>query len=741
MEQTTISVGMLMYDKEKECEWRLVGIHNKLVSLIKVRENGKFVNKRFDTEILELSQVRQYINTHSFIVIHEKVLDFSVDNLTDEEKSLFEKKRDMVFEVMKIYGPFYSRLARKEEKKELKSIIKLSGLSYDGGKKVILRYLQSGFKEVALMPNYRKMTCNKDVITYTKKTGRPARIKFDIDGSQLPIQGKILDEKDIKNFELYIKRYLGSEVSTINDAYDEMINEKYHIEVKTNEGFKPVELPEDQKPTIWQFYNYMKKKTTIEERVSAKKTERVVRNDKRVFTGSVMDGVRGPGDVVEIDAHEIDLSIVSDEYPDICIGRPILYLMIDVFTRTILAFAVALDNNSIVGCTNLFFNLVEDKVALFKKYGTTFELKDGLTMDDIWPSNILPSSLRYDRGSELISDEINRIMNELNIKGDPVPPASGSLKPVVERYFKKIKERLQYYLEHHGLIRKVYGSKHHKESCLDIKDVNKIILDCILCLNTEGLRRYKRSADMKKKGILPIPYMLWKYGCENLMNPLIIGDKDAFIYHIMKPIPENEVMLSRQGIEYKDLVYFNDADLHTRMFNAQDNKENFECRLDPRDCGHLYYMNHGLKTVRVNTTDPIMRGYNGMSWRRYEEISKDDTRIADTLKYHNDRSRRSQSRRTKQTVKEAASRKNGPSETKNMRKNRKDAKEKIQTEMSVANKFPELITEQKGPAPLIAQNTNVSDFISLEQSSVRDPLEIKKQMMEKARTAMLEDDD
>ena len=55
----------------------------------------------------------------------------------------------------------------------------------------------------------------------------------------------------------------------------------------------------------------------------------------------------GPGDLWEVDECEIDLSLVSVENPSVTVGRPIVYVMIDVYTRMIVAYSVAFDNNSV----------------------------------------------------------------------------------------------------------------------------------------------------------------------------------------------------------------------------------------------------------------------------------------------------------------------------------------------------------------------------------------------------------
>ena len=74
--------------------------------------------------------------------------------------------------------------------------------------------------------------------------------------------------------------------------------------------------------------------------------------------------------MVEIDACEADVSLVSELDPDQAIGRPIVYFMIDVYSRIILAVSVAFDNNSILGITNLFLNLADDKQEYCKIHGT-----------------------------------------------------------------------------------------------------------------------------------------------------------------------------------------------------------------------------------------------------------------------------------------------------------------------------------------------------------------------------------
>ena len=122
--------------------------------------------------------------------------------------------------------------------------------------------------------------------------------------------------------------------------------------------------------------------------------------------------------------------------------------MIDVYSRIILAVSVAFDNNSVLGVTNLFLNLSDDKQEYCKKYGMGFD------NPKIWPSNIIPRRIRLDRGSEFKSGGFDRICNELGIEKQIVPGASGSLKGIVEQSFHQMHVKQNMHLENYGWIEK-----------------------------------------------------------------------------------------------------------------------------------------------------------------------------------------------------------------------------------------------------------------------------------------------
>lgn len=692
MSEILIRTGILLHDFIMNDDYRVIDVSNMEASLIKTKQNGNTLRKKLVLSRIDVKTLIFYIENGQYEIVTEKYIDFDETDLPDEERERFNKSREFLNGVNRIFGPTYLDLMGKHSKPEYDQLVAESGLSHAAARMLVIRYLQSGLKEVSILQNYRLIAKEaKKKPVYTKKTGRPPRKKYGINGEELTEEGKILDEKDYANFEKYTAKYLRSRVSSKEDAYADMIINEYSDFVEIEKGSViRVEKPRNERPTKRQFFYHIETHTTLEQRLIAKEKEVNVRNNRRVFRGSVMDNVFGPGDLVEIDAHEIQVSSVAKDDREKTVGRAIVYFMIDVFTRLILAFSVSFENNSVIGLINCFLNLIEDKEALYRKLkGTAFKPDNGYSMDEIWPSCIKPAKIRYDHGSDFISNELERILQEQNMQGHLVPPASGSFKPVAERGFGSMETTFKMPFEKYGLIRKDYDSKHHQTATVDIDEMYEAVFDYVLFHNTSKIKGYTLSPDMKKKGVLPIPCELWKYGVKNIGNPERIIDRDLFLYKLMQPVPEKKVTISRQGIVYRNLHYFNNEDLMDLKFRLQNKRQAFQCRIDPRDCGHIYYMNNGLKAAYLNPNDPNARGYIGMPWKEFDELSINDQKNADTAAEIREVNRRILAEQINDIVKEAKKKKKkaGHSDTKNMRENRKKEKLKTTASQSAANRF------------------------------------------------------
>ena len=597
--------------------------------------------------------------------------------------------------------------------------------------KYFTRYLQSGLQDTALVDTrgktVRSSEKRKVPAGHKKKNGDAAYLITDIDR---------------KKFQKHLKRYLKSEVKSKENTYLDLVEEDYSTKVKTVDVNgkiieKRIILPANQRPTRRQFFYYIKTHSTKQERREAKETKAVVRNNARVFTGTVMDGVRGPGHYVEIDAHEMDISLISEEYEMIPVGRPILYVAIDVMSEIILAVSLAMDNNSVVGCTNCMMNLIEDKEKLLERHGISIAFNEGFTLSDVWPTGVKPRVVKFDNGSDFISKEIARILKELNIRAEFVSPATGSLKPLVENFFGTIKRSLDDLLEHKGLIRPTYGSKHHEEACLLYDDAYKIILNHVLYHNSHILTTYAESAEMKERGIVTSPMELWRYGNQVLMPATMFVNRDDALYHMLKPC--KDAKLSRFCINRNGLPYFNasDAELQNKMFTQGDKTTKFECRYDPRDMGHLYYLKDGkIQTASLPSDDYRYLSYYGMSEKRFEELeelSKEKSTLVEEL---NTQSKINKRHIDKKIIGVAAKKRPGKKKVKAMKQARKIEKEIISGKNSVSNRF-DFVNEVADDKTAFASLEQ--DALSIKSVPEESPEQKRLRIMKEA--AMMDEED
>ena len=328
-----------------------------------------------------------------------------------------------------------------------------------------------------------------------------------------------------------------------------------------------------------------------------------------------MKGVRGPGDTVEVDALETDISLVSERDREQTIGRAVLYLMIDVWTRVILAISVGFENNSVLGCTNLLLNLADDKAEYAKRYGITFS-------PELWPSNVIPRRMRMDRGADFRSDRLKEILNELGIERMLEPAAMGSMKGVVEQEFRQIQANQNDIMENKGLIEKRHDSNHHKEAMLTVKEFTAMCINYVLSHNQKHLMYYKVNKKMQDAGVEPVPIKLWEYGCRIYGNPLPITNRDQFLWSLLTPA---KASLNREGIRWKDLYYINlsDRTLLREMYRQHKKAKKIDVRYDPRDIGCLYYLRNGkLMTAPLNADKFRNEGYAGLTYQEYLDYDK-----------------------------------------------------------------------------------------------------------------------
>lgn len=710
---TTLHVGDII--KEGPFSARIIYLMADSVSVCVLDKS------KLDIRMLILSDVVKRIQNGSMTLVADdsnRVVDTA--KLTAYERSVYERRLDIVRTIQNTYGPDYLGLMGKKTKPEIDSLMEKYNISRPAVLKIIRKFLQNGCRYSSLVPEKR---LHKEEIKYAKKTGNPG--KYGI------VTQCIVDDHIKECFEEGIKFRKSGAAKNLKSAFN-MINSRFFTKPGTylsDGSYQPGELfPITERPTYDQFYYYCKKRLTPEELDAIKTSDMEVRNNKRLLLGSSLTGVSGPGDFLEGDAVEVDLSLISLVDAGRAVSRPIVYALRDVYTMAIVAISVGYDNNSIIGLTSLMLNLGDDKKEYCARYGIT------LPDERLWPSNFIPAHIRVDRGSDFKSKEFERICNELGITRELVSGGTGSLKGTIEQFFHQIHSKLNASTENNGLITKRFDSEHHKEAVLNITEFTGMLIQLVLAFNQKHMDNYRSTKDMIDKKIDTTPVFLWKYGCEKFGAPRPIADRKQYLYTLMR---DGTAKLSRTGISFKGLFYIDKEDdtLLSTMYKVQNKAVPMDIRYDPRDAGSIYYSDNGImhKADLIEEL-PGNADYKGMTFKEVEDYSFVKKQMNVNARQRNDQINADAFAIVDATVKNAAANHPTFNNTKDIRDIREHEKQDISRNNSITKRLeaeldadkPAELTEASESKEKIPADTSSSEPVKAENKASEKPRKVSK---------------
>ena len=567
------------------------------------------------------TELRRMIRSGEAVeAVDQKIIVLDMDNLSEKEKTSYERNKSIMDKISEEYGPTYLGLLGKRSKPVLEDLMNKFNIGSKCIWSLIRRYLQSGCQNYGLIDKRLiQSITHKGIKNYNIKTGRKTK-----DGVSIGIP---LTQEVRNQFDEAKQEYLSGREKTMKDAFCGLLDKHYSV---SNPVTGTLEwISEAERPTIKQFYNYCSQNLTLEEKLVAKTSRQEVRNNNRQLLSSARYDAVAPGRIAEADACECSLSVVSEIDNNQTIGKPIVYMLVDVYSGIITAVSAAFDNNSFVGLTSLMLNLAENKISFAKRFGIEF------SNPSIWPSCYIPNTIRCDRGAEFRSDKFRDVCARLNINRDLEPPATGSMKPFVEQNFNRFQNSWRSEMEHFGLITNRHDSNHNKTSMLTLYEFTQMLIGFVLISNQKVMEGYRMSRDMlKEKDFSPTPSNIWAFGCKKSGLPRQITDLNRPEYYF-NLLLEQKVLITRRGVKFKNLYYNNpdDTNLSKAIFSAETNAgkrsvdgrkiNDFTVRVDPRDVGHLYYLLDGkLTALTLQPLTPDEKEYAGMTWFQYDQYNE-----------------------------------------------------------------------------------------------------------------------
>lgn len=556
-------------DVNKEERIRVIDIMDKFIYIVSLDGATSMPRKEL------LDTISQEIEAERLVLLKDpfaKIID---------EKTLSElqiSKRNSDWEViLKYWTNDRQELLEKNSRNTMfDKISQEIGISVPKVKKLFSRYWQRGMNKNALLPDYINSGAKgKERKLSENKVGRPK--KADYNGKVA--QGINITDEVKKHIKLVTSKYYRTNNKlSLKEVYTLMLRDFYSDSYIEDKELKHRVWDNGRIPTYDQFYYWFKKNEDIKKDITFRESEKEFNLKYRELLSNSKQETDGPGTRFQIDATIADVYLVSDLNRHRVIGRPIVYAIIDVFSRLVTGIYVGLEGPSWLGAMMALDNMICDKVEFCKEYGIDIK-------EEQWPCKHIPEIIIADRG-EFEGYSVENLINNLDVKIENTPPYRGDLKGIVERGFRSLNEKIKHTTP--GAIQKEFrkrGDKDYRsDATLTLEDFTKIYINLVLYHNSKVLDKYDIDKEMLEDEILPIPLQLWKWGIENRKGRLRTVNREILRLNIL---PSGKASVSKAGIRFKGLYYSSDKAIKEQWFIS--NKiRSIEIVYDPRNMNKIY---------------------------------------------------------------------------------------------------------------------------------------------------------
>lgn len=440
------------------------------------------------------------------------------------------------------------------------------------------KYWQRGMTLNTLLPDFPK--CGGKGKTRDglgKKLGRPNK-DSELDPA---LAGKNITEQIKRDhFRKAIQRWYNKrDKKTLYEVYELMLGAYYKAGIDAEQGI--ILKPEHERPTFRQFYYWYRKERDVNEESRKRYGQRKVNLKFRAIEGTFDGQAFGPGSLYQIDATIGNVYLVNRKNRNWLIGRPVIYFVVDVFSRLIAGLYVGLEGPSWIGAALALENAASDKVEYCKRFGIDIS-------PDEWPSFGLPERLTTDRG-EYVGNKPAHLIKTLNVKLEHLPAYRPDWKPFVEKQF-DVSNEIYVRWTPGGILERMRerGDEGPKmEGLLDIHEFETILIEYVRYHNKHYMTTYKRNDAMVTDTVEPIPIELWHWGRKNSLGSLSFVSRDELRMNLL---PSRKSRFTASGIKFnRELYTCVTAEQESWRFRAR-NGEKFdvEYSFDPRDTSRLF---------------------------------------------------------------------------------------------------------------------------------------------------------
>lgn len=345
------------------------------------------------------------------------------------------------------------------------------------------RYWQRGMVPNALLPDYTRSGARG-----REKSISPDRRRSGAEGNTY---SAIIDADTRQIFLSSIVAFKRNRQLDLRECHEQIVKDHYSERVVNERSGRTEYVARPPYPTLRQFRYWYEKDNDIFHNERIRRTPRVYDKDMRAILGSSTAETVGPGFRYQIDATIGDIYLVSRFDRTKIIGRPVVYIVIDVFSRMIAGLYIGLEGPSWVGAMMALANAAESKVEYCRRFGIEIDASD-------WPCDAMPDRLLGDRG-EMAGAMVETLIKTLRVNVENAAPYRADWKGIVEQRFHMIPAKFKAYVP--GYIAPDFrerGARDYRlDGKLDLNDFTEIFIRCVLYYNNHHvLEDYRRAPEM-----------------------------------------------------------------------------------------------------------------------------------------------------------------------------------------------------------------------------------------------------
>lgn len=563
---------VIRWNRESPIIERVVWTDDVLAFTIDINAKTGFPQPRLVSDILDAlaTGVAEQVSDPWARVIRD-------EDLGEQERKVRDKAWQIVsalaFEEPDIYyrqtrGPLVKRFVenynsgKTESKLDIKTVY-----GY------LRRFWQRGQTKTALTPDFANSSGKGTLRNDVPKRSRPAKRKGNSDTKLsenltkdgVPKRGRPRQFKDDPEVGIgvntskddrsifrsaIIRHYFRNKENTLETVYELMVEESYAQEVYYDESdVKMTRIrPVADIPSIDEFRNFYSRhiRQDVKRVTSSRQGSKHFALNYRAVTGSSKAETRGAGSRFQIDATVLDIYICSKFKREWIIGRPVLYVVIDVFSQMVVGMYVGLEGPSWTGAMMALLNCAEDKVEFCQRYGREITPEE-------WPCHHRPSAILGDRG-ELVGMPVEeRYIPNLHVEIENAPSGRPDFKGLVEGVFPRYHKHTKPFVS--GFVnprRRQQGKRDYRfEGELDLDQITRMAIDIVLYYNNyHYLEKYERDEEMIAANVPKIPLDLWNWSITRRSGGLrpVKDDLDFVKFCLLPTFP---VTITESGLKLK----------------------------------------------------------------------------------------------------------------------------------------------------------------------------------------------